>query len=152
DDLPVAERRAAALSLDPTLLGQLLGEVELSALLDPDVVRETEDALQWRAPGRRARDAESLTDLLRIVGPLTVGAMAQRAEQDPRPWLDELSRARRVFVLGRDSARWAVVEDAARLRDALGAPVPEWLPGALAAPVTDPLGDIVGRFARTHGP
>src|SRR5699024_8335125 len=152
DDLPVAERRAAALTLDPTLLRQLLGEVELSALLDTEVLQETEDALQWRAGGRRARDAESLADLLRIVGPLSVEAMTERAEGDPRPWLDELARARRVFPVDQPHPRWAVVEDAARLRDALGIAVPQWLPDALAQPVADPLGDVIGRYARTHGP
>src|SRR5699024_10439910 len=124
DDLPVAERRAAALTLDPTLLRQLLGEVELSALLDTEVLQETEDALQWRAGGRRARDAESLADLLRIVGPLSVEAMTERAEGDPRPWLDELARARRVFPVDQPHPRWAVVEDASRLRDALGIAAP----------------------------
>ncbi len=152
DDLPVAERRAAALTLDATLLGQLLGEADLGALLDAEVLRETEDALQWRSAGRRARDAESLADLLRIVGPLSVDAMAERAEGDPRPWLERLAHGRRVFALDRTGVRWAVVEDAARLRDGLGTPVPEWLPRDLARPVADPLGDVVGRYARTHGP
>ena len=34
-DSPLAERRAAALSLDTTLLAELLGRVELRELLDP---------------------------------------------------------------------------------------------------------------------
>jgi ATP-dependent Lhr-like helicase len=50
------------------------------------------------------------------------------------------------------SARWAAVEDAARLRDALGVALPVGLPNALLEPVEDPLGDLVGRYARTHGP
>src|SRR6202035_4590964 len=37
-DSPLAERRAAALSLDATLLAELLGRVELRELLDPEVV------------------------------------------------------------------------------------------------------------------
>jgi ATP-dependent helicase Lhr and Lhr-like helicase len=40
-DSPLAERRAAALSLDPTLLAELLGRIELRELLDPDVVAGT---------------------------------------------------------------------------------------------------------------
>ena len=37
-DSPLAERRAAALSLDSMLLAELLGRVELRELLDPQVI------------------------------------------------------------------------------------------------------------------
>ena len=46
----------------------------------------------------------------------------------------------------------AAVEDAARLRDALGVTLPRGLPGAFTEPTDDPLGGLVSRFARTHGP
>jgi ATP-dependent Lhr-like helicase len=53
-DAPLAERRAAALALDSTLLGELLGRVDLRELLDPAVVSESEAQLQWlTAAGRR---------------------------------------------------------------------------------------------------
>ena len=39
-DSPLAERRAAALSLDPTLLAELLGRAELRELLDPAVIEQ----------------------------------------------------------------------------------------------------------------
>ena len=48
-DSPLAERRAAALSLDPTLLAELLGTTEglsLAELLDPDALTRTEVELQ----------------------------------------------------------------------------------------------------------
>src|SRR5690606_28442246 len=48
--------------------------------------------------------------------------------------------------------RWAAVEDAGRLRDALGAPLPVGIPEAFLEPVDDPLGDLISRYARTHGP
>ncbi|MDN5760230.1 MAG: hypothetical protein L0H59_17190, partial [Tomitella sp.] len=151
-DVPLAERRAAALTLDPALLTQLLGEVELSELLDPEVLDEAEDRLQWLADDRRARDSEAVADLLRVVGPLSSDAVERRTAGDPGPWLERLADARRIFSFGRGGLHWAVVEDAARLRDGLGVMPPEWLPAALAEPVADPLGDIVGRYARTHGP
>jgi ATP-dependent Lhr-like helicase len=44
------------------------------------------------------------------------------------------------------------VEDAARLRDALGVPLPMGVPLAFIEPVADPLGDLVSRYARTPGP
>jgi ATP-dependent Lhr-like helicase len=48
--------------------------------------------------------------------------------------------------------RWAAVEDASRLRDAMGIPAPPGVPHVFLEPVADPLGDVVGRYARTHGP
>jgi ATP-dependent Lhr-like helicase len=48
--------------------------------------------------------------------------------------------------------RYAAVEDIARLRDALGITPPPGIAPTLLEPVADPLGDVVGRFARTHGP
>uniref|UniRef100_UPI001FDF903F DEAD/DEAH box helicase n=1 Tax=Nocardia higoensis TaxID=228599 RepID=UPI001FDF903F len=70
-DSPLAERRAAALSLDSGLLAELLGRVELRELLDPQILEQTERELQRLTPERRARDAEGLADLLRLLGPLT---------------------------------------------------------------------------------
>ena len=152
-DSPLAERRAAALSLDSTLLAELLGRVELRELLDTAVIEQLERELQRLTPERHARDAEGLADLLRLLGPLTPEEAAARCTGDPGPWFAELARAKRaleVSVAG--SHRWAAVEDAARLRDALGVPLPIGTPAAFIEPVPDPLGDLVGRYARTHAP
>jgi hypothetical protein len=46
----------------------------------------------------------------------------------------------------------AAIEDAARLRDALGVVLPPGVPIEFCEPVADPVGDLVHRFARTHGP
>jgi ATP-dependent Lhr-like helicase len=48
--------------------------------------------------------------------------------------------------------RYVAVEDVARYRDALGTPLPPGLPESLLEPVRDPAGDLVLRFARSHGP
>jgi ATP-dependent Lhr-like helicase len=48
--------------------------------------------------------------------------------------------------------RHVAVEDAARYRDGLGVPLPAGVPDALLTPVRDPRGDLVHRYARTHGP
>ena len=78
-DSPVAERRAAALSLDQGLLAELLGRAELRELLDPDVLAELERELQRLTPDRRARDAEGVADLLRLLGPLSTAEVAARS-------------------------------------------------------------------------
>ncbi|MFD4443195.1 DEAD/DEAH box helicase [Nocardia sp. NPDC058519] len=245
-DSPLAERRAAALALDSSLLAELLGRVELRELLDPAVIALTEQELQRLTPERLARDAEGLADLLRLLGPLTPAeaaarcvprpgtpsaarhdeAMESRAPDEfrthergsksgelaPRPgagavgagpagfprddaappdsialhpdngtrsddgpseggaqadrgshdllidsdapaWFAELRDSRRALEVSFAGRTWWVaVEDAARLRDALGVPLPIGVPAAFIEPVPDPLGDLVGRYARTHAP
>ncbi|RKN49221.1 DEAD/DEAH box helicase [Micromonospora endolithica] len=150
-DAPLAERRAAALALDSALLGELLGRVDLRELLDPAVLAETERQLRWRTEQRRPRDAEDVVELLRVVGDLSADELAERGA--PADWLTGLEAARRVLrvrIAGQE--RWVVVEDAARLRDALGAALPVGIAEAYLQPVADPLGDLVARYARTHGP
>ncbi|GAA1927802.1 ATP-dependent helicase [Nocardioides lentus] len=157
-DSPLAERRAAALSLDPSLLAELLGRAELRELLDPDVVAEVEAELQQLAPDRRARDAEGLADLLRLLGPQSRDEVVARTVDEADAavvdgWLAHLADARRVAeVRIAGEPRWCVVEDVARLRDGLGVPVPPGTPSAFTDPVEDPIGDLVSRYARSHGP
>jgi ATP-dependent Lhr-like helicase len=154
-DAPLAERRAQALSLDPALLAELLGQDGLRELLDPAVIAEVERDLQHLSASRRCRDVEDVADLLRTAGPLTAEEVAQRCE-DPGAagdWLADLSVARRsIGVRVAGQPMWAAIEDAGRLRDALGVPLPVGIPEAFTEPVADPLGDLVARYARTHGP
>ncbi|MVO89667.1 DEAD/DEAH box helicase [Streptomyces sp. p1417] len=150
-DSPLAERRAAALSLDARLLAELLGQAELRELLDADVLGTLEQELQWLTEDRRVKDAEGVADLLRLLGPLTDAELAERGAEPE--WATELAGARRairVRIAGAD--HWAAIEDAGRLRDALGTALPVGVPEAFTEPVKDPLGDLLARFARTHGP
>ncbi|MQY02796.1 ATP-dependent helicase [Actinomadura macrotermitis] len=152
-DSPLAERRAQALALDSALLAELLGQADLRELLDPDVIADTERELQRLAGDRRARDLEGAADLLRALGPLSTAEVAARATAAPNAWLAELEashRAIRVRIGGEE--RWAAIEDAGRLRDALGTPLPVGVPEAFLEIAGDPLGDLVSRYARTHGP
>ncbi|MFJ2083006.1 ATP-dependent helicase [Micromonospora chokoriensis] len=150
-DAPLAERRAAALALDSTLLGELLGRVDLRELLDPAVLTETDRQLRWLTEQRRPRDAEDVVELLRVLGDLSDAELTERGV--PEAWLTELEATRRVLrVRIAGEQRWVGVEDAARLRDALGVALPVGVAEAYLAPVADPLGDLVARYARTHGP
>jgi ATP-dependent Lhr-like helicase len=176
-DSPLAERRAAALSLDAGLLAELLGRAELRELLDPTVIERVERELQRLAPERRVRGIEGVADLLRLLGPLTVDEAAERLQGEATPTetqpesdtdtaiaphadretaaahlaaLVDTKRALLVTIAGTE--RYAAIEDASRLRDALGVPLPIGVPVAFIEPVEDPLGDLVSRFARTHGP
>ena len=150
-DAPLAERRAAALSLDSTLLAELLGSEALRELLDPEVVAQVQAELQRLAPDRRARDAEGAADLLRFLGDLSTADAAVRGVQEG--WLTELESARRIIqVRMAGEQRWLAVEDAGRVRDALGVALPVGVPEVFTEPVADPLGELLVRYARTHGP
>jgi ATP-dependent Lhr-like helicase len=154
-DAPLAERRAQALSLDPALLAELLGQDGLRELLDPAVIAETERDLQHLSASRRCRDLEGVADLLRTAGPLTADEVAERCTEPgaAHDWLGELSAARRIIAVRiAGQPMWAAIEDAGRLRDALGVPLPVGVPEVFTEPVADPLGDLMARYARTHGP
>ncbi|MEU3272887.1 ATP-dependent helicase [Saccharomonospora sp. NPDC006951] len=150
-DAPLAERRAAALSLDSTLLAELLGTEAIRELLDAETVEAVERSLQRLDPERNARGTEDTADLLRFIGDLTE---AEAAERGVRPeWLADLVGERRVIRVrmgGED--RYLAIEDAGRVRDALGVALPIGIPEAFTEPVADPLGDLLIRYARVHGP
>ena len=150
-DAPLAERRAAALSLDSNLLAELLGQAELRELLDADALETLEAEIARLTPDRRARDIEGAADLLRWLGDLSTAEATLRGV-DPA-WLVELESSRRVIRLRiAGEERWVPIEDAGRFRDALGNPLPVGIPEAFLEPVADPWGDLVSRYARTHGP
>lgn len=149
EDVPLAERRAAALSLDPTLLAELLGRVELRELLDPAVIEAVAQRLRWAE--RPLRDGEDVVEALRQLGELTLDELT--ALGAALEWLAPLERANRIVrvrVAAQDC--YILAEDAGRYRDALGVALPPGLPAAFTAPVPDPLADLISRYARTHGP
>lgn len=192
-DAPAAERRAAALSLDPALLAELLGSSGLRDLLDPAVLVQTQQRLQRTGERYRACGVEGVADLLRQLGPLSARELSLRLQADSlqaaapgiehedsedygeeygahastteaRELAEELVRSRRAFSFmgaadmgAADGSTepqlyYAVVEDAARLRDGLGIMPAAALPTALLEPVAEPLDDLVSRYARTHIP
>ena len=164
-DAPLAERRAAALALDRDLLRDLLGAEELRDLLDPEVLADVELELQCISEHRRARSVDELHDVLRKVGDLTDAEIDLRCSDDPATrresdplrdaasWIAQLVQEKRAIEIGvGGEMRYAAAEDAARYRDAFGCAIPIGLPMAFTDPVARPLEEIVGRYARTHGP
>ncbi|MFZ0625961.1 MAG: DEAD/DEAH box helicase [Acidimicrobiia bacterium] len=153
-DAPLAERRAAALTLDRELLRELLGEGELRELIDPEVVAGVELELQHLTENRRIVRPDGIHDLLRDLGPLPVDEIAFRCEgveiDAALADLESQHRVSQVTIGGEN--RWAASEDLSRLRDALGVQPPPGVAHVFLEPVDDPLGDVVGRYARTHGP
>lgn len=151
-DSPLAEKRVAALSLDPELLRQLLGDIELRSLLDPELIERVHAELQHTAQGRQARHPEELIDVLRATGPIPVAEVARHCAFDAPLERAEAQVPRRIMrVRIAEREHLAIVEDAALLRDGLGIPVPPGVPAA-AETVPDALYQLVGRCARSRGP
>ena len=156
-DSPLAERRAAALTVDPTLLAELLGHgdgLSLRDLLDPNALADIEAELQRVAESRRARNVDEIADLLRILGPLTTTEVDLRSSVDDiSAALGELASSRRAIeVRIGGEVLWADPADAPLLRDALGTALPPGIAESLLVSIADPLGRLLGRYARTHGP
>ena len=154
-DSPLAERRAQALSLDRSLLAEIMGHEELRELIDDHALGEIELELQMLTDNRKPKSKDALHDALRSLGDLTLDEATARVliPDETRSWLEELEserRAIRLRIAGEE--RWVAIEDASRFRDALGTALPVGIPDAFLETVADPLGDLVARFARTHGP
>src|SRR5207237_4334589 len=149
-DAPLAERKAQALTLDRELLAELLGAEELRELIQPEAVAALEADLQALDERRWARHADGAHDLLRRLGDLSRAELAARSTDD---FADQLLAERRALaarVAGEE--RLIAAEDAGRYRDALGVALPTGVPEVFLEPVDDPLGSLLGRWARTHPP
>ena len=158
-DSPLAERRAAALAVDPALLADLLGHgdgLALRDLLDPAAIERTENDLQRLADERKARTAEEIVDLLRVLGPLSADEIADALHGTRRRvpgWLDGLVATRRIVeVRVADAQRFCDVGDVAALRDGLGVPVPLGVASRSWSRSSDPLLRLFGRYSRVRGP
>ena len=155
-DAPLAERRAQALSVDPVQLRELLGETELRELLDPDIIDLVELQLQNLEPKRKIKHPDALQDLLMRLGDLSAEEVLARcglSATTMAEWLSDLQNEHRVVpVQIAKESRWIVAEDAAKYRDALGIAIPPGLPAAFLEKVMDPIFELIGRYARTHGP
>ncbi len=154
-DTPNAERRAAALSLDRELLRELLGQEELRDLIDPGALEDVEADLQFRSEHRQATSKDTLHDILRAVGDLTLEEVRDRVLPglDADHMLQELVKERRAIKVRRASQeRFIDAADAGLYRDALGVAPPSGLPAAFLDDVPDALTRLSRRYAQTHGP
>lgn len=169
-DRPASDSAAAALSLDSSLLGELLGTTDVLSLLDDEVLHIVGEELQRTAVGYKARGTEGAASLLRELGPLTVDEVAARmvapdadpegtaalTEPEALAVLRGLEDAHRAFAASIDGVSyWLSADDAARFKTALGTDVPDWAQalvsqGSSKVAPERMLDGIIGRFARTH--
>ena len=127
EDRQQPEYREVMLSLDRSLLRELLGTTSLRDLLESRAVAEVEARLQRTAPDRQARDRDEVEELLLRLGHLSEAELAARTRGGDAPafvrQLEREGRARRT-----PDGRWAAVGETAS-RD-----------------------HLVRRYLRTHGP
>jgi ATP-dependent Lhr-like helicase len=152
-DTPVAERKALALTLDRTLLRELIGESESRDLLDPQVIDDVETSLQQLAPDQRARSPDEIHDMVRRLGDLNANEIEARCSEigDAQAAILQLVHAQRLVSIHlAGEARFIALEDVARYRDAFGIVLPDGLPIDLLQPTSDSLVTLVQRWVRTH--
>jgi len=154
-DAPLAERRAQALAIDQAQLRELLGEPELRELLDPAALEQVELELQHLDERRKAKSIDGVHDLLLRLGDLTAEEINARSALEcggKAAALTLVKSRRAVEIKINKEKRYIAAEDASRYHDALGTPMPTSIAERYLQPVADPLGDLVLRYARTHGP
>jgi ATP-dependent Lhr-like helicase len=173
-DVPKAERQLQTLSVRRELLEELMGQVDLSELLQPEAIAEVTAKLGHRAPGYQARSIEELAVFLDELGDLSeeeidaIGrrpADAEDAEDaeggesqatqrntQARAWLAELARLGRVIqveVMTPAGARmrWVPAELAPQYR------APGKKPGSTSSSARYLEAEaILSRFLRHAGP
>ena len=126
DDTPRAEQRAALLSLDRSLLGEVMGE-EAGDDLTLDAIRQIVAERSGYAPGRRARSVDELAHLLDRAGDLSGPELGARIATDEEgvkgdPFNELVSSRRAVMVrLGVDREwRYLLTESFPRYLAAFG--------------------------------
>jgi ATP-dependent Lhr-like helicase len=154
DDVPLAERRAHALSIDETQLQALLGATAFQDLLDEPAIAQVHEELQCLVASRRIRSADGLHDVLSRLGDLSLSEVAARSEARETASVAETLLAERriaeITIAG--ERRLIAIEDAGLFRDALGLALPREIPEAFLGPTQGALRALIERFARTRGP
>ncbi|MEZ4225057.1 MAG: DEAD/DEAH box helicase [Polyangiaceae bacterium] len=159
-----AETRVDERLLEAGVRDSVGGRLSAAEIADSVDGRRVEAGIGDSADGRRAEAGigDSADGRLSAagIGERSRGRLsdAEGGERRPQPdfldaWLRALLDARRILacrVGERDC--YAAIEDASRLRDGLGVALPLGVPQPFKEPVDDPLGDLISRFARTHGP
>ncbi len=113
DDTPRAEQRAALLSLDRSLLGEVMGE-EAGDDLTLDAIRQIVAERGGYAAGRRARSVDELAHLLDRAGDLTPDELAARIAPEDEglrgdPYNELISSRRAVLIQVGEGLEWRFI-------------------------------------------
>jgi ATP-dependent Lhr-like helicase len=113
DDTPRAEQRAALLSLDRSLLGEVMGE-EAGDDITLEAITQIVAERSGTAEGRQARSVDDLANLLDRAGDLSHAELEARVSPDEKRGnpLEDLLRSRRAIALpfeGKEERKWRFV-------------------------------------------
>src|SRR5690348_16386231 len=164
DDTPRAEQRAALLSIDRSLLGEVMGE-EAGDDLTLDAIRQIVAERGGYAPRRRARSADELAHLLDRAGDLSeaelgvrVATIEEGVKGNPFEQLASSSRTLMIRIRPEGEWRYILTEAYPRYVSAFGAGALETdgvIPDSLREPVmtaTAARREILARFVALSGP
>ncbi len=90
-DAPKAERSIQQLGLDRNQLAALMRNPDFAGTLKPEAMDEVAGQVAHTAPGRRARSATELAQLLEDLGDLNPEEIEARSDGDASDWLERLS-------------------------------------------------------------
>ena len=120
-DAPEAERSLQTLGLDRNQLAELMRDPSFAGTLRQEAVFEVESQVAHTAPGRRARSATELSQLLEELGDLTDWEVLRRCDGDADEWLARLESEGRIVRVGLASeSAWCVTPQADEYRVVVG--------------------------------
>ena len=136
-DAPKAERQLQELAVRRDLLDDVLKGVELSDLLKPEAITETQQQAQHAASGYQARSAEELFVILEELGDLSLDEVMARSTGEGKAWLAQLAGQGRVIEMpiparAGAQSRWVLAEYAGEYQTAF-APSSQTSEGRAAA-------------------
>ena len=144
--VPVRGRRAAGRAAGarrcrwtPTLLAELLGSTRSAGASRPGPRSRPRPSCNGCAADRRASGVDAVPICCGVVGDLRSGRSHGAGCDTARlALLEETRRAIRVRIAGEE--RWLAIEDARRVRDALGVALPVGVPRRSPSRFEDPSG------------
>ncbi len=121
DDGERANRRSRSVMMNRGMAEDVLRTEDLSEMLARDAVARVAGEATRTAPGRRARDADELYELIRAHGALSEDEIRERCAREGAELIRELTAGERIVatrLAHRPAPVWIAVEDAALFRSA----------------------------------
>jgi ATP-dependent Lhr-like helicase len=158
DDGERANRRSRSVMMNRGMAEDVLRTEDLSEMLAREAIDRVSAQASGTAPGRKARDADELFELIKAHGVLDESEVAERVVGDSAALIHELSEGARIVPVRlkhRASKSWIAADDAGIFSAAY--PKAELIPPSAGLNENEPDRDsareeIVRRALRTSGP
>ncbi len=105
---------AAYLSAD--LLAEILDQEEIPPIVEPEFIRQIVPRWQHLTAETRARDQNDLYAIIDDLGPLSTAELRKRSISDPRDYIEQLAREKRITKLGENG--WLSIDKAKLYKNA----------------------------------